>query len=161
MARIRRRIANPTRNLDTRSLERVREGALALRLASNPERLKIILRLGDGEQTVAELARDLGCSTAEAAMKLDPLRRAGLVKSAGKRFENCYDLTDIGFKTVRFVSQTFGPFHWIAPLSGKSEMNKVRLRETEYASQEEIDLKRRPNDKGLDPPAPDRRNGTL
>ncbi len=134
---------------------------MALRLASNPGRLKIILRLADGEQTVDELARDLGCTTPDAAKMLDPLRRGGLVRSGGKRFENCYDLTDIGFKTVRFISQTFGPFHWRGALSETSEMNKVRHPEPEQSSQEEIDFKRRPNDKGLETPAPDRCNGTV
>ena len=75
MARIRRRLAKPTRTLDTRSLARLRAGALALRLASNPSRLKAILRLADGERTVEELARDPDCSTREAATMLDPLRR--------------------------------------------------------------------------------------
>lgn len=161
MARTRRRLATPTIRLDTRSLERVRQGALALRLASNPSRLKIILRLADGERTVDELARDLGCDSREAAMVLDPLRRGGLVKSGGKRFENCYDLTDIGFKTVRFVSQTFGPFHWNGPLSEPSELNKVRHSETRYSSQEEINLKQRPNDKGRETLTSDRCNGTV
>jgi hypothetical protein len=94
-------------------------------------------------------------------MLLDPLRRGGLVKGGGKRFENCYDLTDVGFKTVRFISRTFGPFHWKGPLSEPSKMNKVGHSEIENSSQEASNLKRRPNDKGLETLAPDRRNGTL
>ena len=92
---------------------------------------------------------------------LDPLRRGGLVKSGGKRFENCYDLTDIGFKMVRFMSQTFGPFHWRGTLSETSEMNTVSHTATGYPTQEEIDLKRSPNDKGLETSAPDRCNGIV
>jgi DNA-binding transcriptional ArsR family regulator len=161
-ALIERTLKGAAITLDSRSAERLRKGALALRLASNPFRLRIILRLSEGQRTVEELARDLGFSVLQASSNLDPLRRGGLVKSDGKRRQdNRYDLTEVGFKTVRYIVQTFGAIHWKEPLPKPPKANRVGRKETDILPPEEIDLPRRPNDKGLTTPASDRCNGTL
>lgn len=159
---INRLLKDAASTLDNRSVGRLRKGVLALRLASNPFRLKIILRLSEGGRTVEELADDLGFRISQAHPNLDILRRGGLVKSGGKRrCDNRYDLTDVGFKTARFFLQTFGPIHWKEPLPRTPQTNRVGRKETDALKPEEIDLPCSPNDKGLTAHPPDRCNGTL
>ena len=162
MSLINRMLHDATSTLDCRSAGRIRKGGAGARLASNPFRLRVILRLNDGQRTIEELAQDLGFSVRQVHANVEHLRRGGLVKSDGKRRDdNRYDLTEMGFKTVRFIIQTFGPFHWKEPLPTRGQSNRVGRKESDILQPEEIDLPCSPNDKGLTSPASDRCNGTL
>ena len=59
-------------------LERERSAAIA-RALSDPKRLCVLETLADGERSVSELSRDVGCQVPNMSQHLAVLRSAGLV----------------------------------------------------------------------------------
>ena len=66
--------------LATTDAERSRTAAIARALA-DPKRLCVVERLADGERSVSELSRDVGCQVPNMSQHLSVLRTAGLVAS--------------------------------------------------------------------------------
>jgi len=161
MAHIKHRLIEPGSTLEPRSAERLRKSVLALKLASHPIRLRIIFRLVEGEREANQLGKDLGFTVRELGCYLDPLRRGGLVRSAGTTRHNSYDLTEVGFKTVRYIAQTFGPIHWNEPLPESARTNRVGRKQKKRPRQKEIERRRAHHDKALDPAARIGCDGTL
>lgn len=72
---------------------RVRAAAVARALA-DPKRLCVVERLADGEQSVSELSRDVGCQVPNMSQHLAVLRAAGLVASRREGSTVFYRLVD-------------------------------------------------------------------
>ena len=72
---------------------RVRAAAIARALA-DPKRLCVVERLADGEQSVSELSREVGCQVPNMSQHLAVLRSAGLVASRRDGSTVFYRLAD-------------------------------------------------------------------
>jgi len=72
---------------------RARAAAIARALA-DPKRLCVVERLGDGERSVSELSRDVGCQVPNMSQHLSVLRSAGLVASRREGSTVFYRLVD-------------------------------------------------------------------
>jgi DNA-binding transcriptional ArsR family regulator len=51
------------------------------RALSDPKRLCVVERLADGERSVSDLSRDIGCQVPNMSQHLSVLRAAGIVES--------------------------------------------------------------------------------
>jgi len=160
MSYTKRKLLEPGSTLETRSAQRLRKSAYTLSLASNPTRLRIIFRLAEGERGINELSEDLGLGVRDLANYVDALRRGGLVKSDGTKRHNCYDLTEVGFKTVRFISHTFGPIKWSEPLPAGAKTNRVGRQEIDRRL-DEIEFPGTPYDEDCYPPEVGRFDGPV
>ena len=79
--------------LQTTEGDRVRAAAIARALA-DPKRLCVVERLGDGERSVSDLSRDIGCQVPNMSQHLSVLRAAGLVESRREGSTVFYRLAD-------------------------------------------------------------------
>jgi len=86
------------RTLHTTEADRVRAAGIARALA-DPKRLCIVERLGQGERSVSDLSRDVGCQVPNMSQHLSVLRSAGLVASEA-------NLAWIPKSTVRVEGET-------------------------------------------------------
>jgi ArsR family transcriptional regulator len=64
----------------TQDLRRNRAAAIA-RALSDAKRLCVVERLADGERSVSDLSRDIGCHVPNMSQHLSVLRAAGIVSS--------------------------------------------------------------------------------
>ena len=72
---------------------RVRAAAIARALA-DPKRLCVVERLAEGERSVSDLSRDIGCQVPNMSQHLSVLRAAGLVASRRDGSTMFYRLVD-------------------------------------------------------------------
>jgi ArsR family transcriptional regulator len=72
---------------------RARAAAIARALA-DPKRLCVVERLADGERSVSDLSRDVGCQVPNMSQHLTVLRSAGLVASRREGSTVFYRLVD-------------------------------------------------------------------
>jgi ArsR family transcriptional regulator, virulence genes transcriptional regulator len=72
---------------------RARAASIA-RALSDPKRLCVVERLADGEQSVSELSREVGCQVPNMSQHLAVLRAAGLVASRREGSTVFYRLVD-------------------------------------------------------------------
>ena len=72
---------------------RTRAAAIARALA-DPKRLCVVERLADGERSVSDLSRDIGCQVPNMSQHLSVLRSAGLVVSRREGSTVYYRLAD-------------------------------------------------------------------
>ncbi len=72
---------------------RGRAASIARALA-DPKRLCVLERLAEGEQSVSELSREVGCQVPNMSQHLSVLRSAGLVQSRREGSTVFYRLTD-------------------------------------------------------------------
>jgi ArsR family transcriptional regulator len=79
--------------LESTDVARGRAAALARALA-DPKRLCVLERLADGERSVSELSRDVGCQVPNMSQHLSVLRSAGLVATRREGSTVFYRLTD-------------------------------------------------------------------
>ena len=79
--------------LQTTEGERIRAASIARALA-DPKRLCVVERLGDGERSVSDLSRDIGCQVPNMSQHLSVLRSAGLVESRREGSTVFYRLVD-------------------------------------------------------------------
>jgi DNA-binding transcriptional ArsR family regulator len=84
--------------LDTELL-RDRSAAVARALA-DAKRLCVVERLADGERSVSELSRDVGCQVPNMSQHLAVLRSAGIVASRREGNTVFYRLADPGVLEV-------------------------------------------------------------
>ncbi|HEX7172480.1 MAG TPA: metalloregulator ArsR/SmtB family transcription factor [Candidatus Limnocylindria bacterium] len=77
----------------TTDADRARAAAIARALA-DPKRLCVVERLADGERSVSDLSRDIGCQVPNMSQHLSVLRSAGLVKSRRDGSTVFYRLAD-------------------------------------------------------------------
>jgi DNA-binding transcriptional ArsR family regulator len=77
----------------TTDADRVRAAAIARALA-DPKRLCVVERLADGERSVSDLSRDVGCQVPNMSQHLSVLRSAGLVASRREGSTVFYRLAD-------------------------------------------------------------------
>jgi len=77
----------------TTDADRVRAAAIA-RALSDPKRLCVVERLADGERSVSDLSRDIGCQVPNMSQHLAVLRSAGLVASRREGSTVFYRLVD-------------------------------------------------------------------
>ena len=73
--------------------DRLRAAAVARALA-DPKRLCVVERLADGERSVSDLSRDIGCQVPNMSQHLAVLRSAGLVASRREGSTVFYRLAD-------------------------------------------------------------------
>jgi DNA-binding transcriptional ArsR family regulator len=73
--------------------DRLRAAAVARALA-DPKRLCVVERLADGERSVSDLSRDIGCQVPNMSQHLAVLRSAGLVLSRREGSTVYYRLAD-------------------------------------------------------------------
>lgn len=73
--------------------DRVRAAGIARALA-DPKRLCVLERLGQGERSVSDLSRDIGCHVPNMSQHLSVLRSAGLVVSRREGSTVFYRLVD-------------------------------------------------------------------
>jgi len=73
--------------------DRIRAAAIARALA-DPKRLCVVERLADGERSVSDLSRDIGCQVPNMSQHLSVLRSAGLVVSRRDGSTVFYRLAD-------------------------------------------------------------------
>jgi DNA-binding transcriptional ArsR family regulator len=78
---------------DTTDLDRAHAAAIA-RALGDPKRLCVVERLADGERSVSELSRDIGCQVPNMSQHLAVLRTAGLVASRREGSTVFYRLVD-------------------------------------------------------------------
>jgi ArsR family transcriptional regulator len=74
-------------------LERERSAAIA-RALSDPKRLCVLETLADGERSVSDLSRDVGCQVPNMSQHLAVLRSAGLVVTRREGNNVFYRLAD-------------------------------------------------------------------
>ena len=79
--------------VQTTEATRTRAAAIARALA-DPKRLCVVERLADGERSVSELSRDVGCQVPNMSQHLTVLRTAGLVASRREGSTVFYRLVD-------------------------------------------------------------------
>ena len=80
-------------SLTTTDEGRSRTAAIARALA-DPKRLCVVERLADGERSVSELSRDVGCQVPNMSQHLAVLRSAGLVSTRRDGSTVFYRLAD-------------------------------------------------------------------
>jgi ArsR family transcriptional regulator, virulence genes transcriptional regulator len=80
-------------SLATNDAARSRTAAIARALA-DPKRLCVVERLADGERSVSELSRDVGCQVPNMSQHLAVLRSAGLVSTRRDGSTVFYRLAD-------------------------------------------------------------------
>jgi len=80
-------------SLATNDEARSRTAAIARALA-DPKRLCVVERLADGERSVSELSRDVGCQVPNMSQHLAVLRSAGLVSTRRDGSTVFYRLAD-------------------------------------------------------------------
>ena len=73
--------------------DRIRAAAIARALA-DPKRLCVVERLANGERSVSDLSRDIGCQVPNMSQHLSVLRSAGLVVSRRDGSTVFYRLAD-------------------------------------------------------------------
>jgi len=73
--------------------DRVRAAGIARALA-DPKRLCVVELLGQGERSVSDLSRDIGCQVPNMSQHLSVLRSAGLVASRREGSTIFYRLVD-------------------------------------------------------------------
>jgi len=81
------------RAVPTTDADRVRAARIA-RALSDPKRLCVVERLGQGERSVSDLSRDIGCQVPNMSQHLSVLRSAGLVASRREGSTIYYRLVD-------------------------------------------------------------------
>jgi DNA-binding transcriptional ArsR family regulator len=74
-------------------LERQRSAVIA-RALSDPKRLCVLETLADGERSVSDLSRDVGCQIPNMSQHLAVLRSAGLVSARREGSTVFYSLAD-------------------------------------------------------------------
>jgi DNA-binding transcriptional ArsR family regulator len=84
-------------------LERIKQVADLLKLASEPTRVRVLLVLGEGERHVGGLCEDLGLSEPAVSHHLALLRYGGLVEPRREWKKNFYALTEAGERLARVV----------------------------------------------------------
>ena len=88
--------------------DRNRAAAIARALA-DPKRLCVVERLADGERSVSDLSRDIGCQVPNMSQHLSVLRSAGLVVSRREGSTVFYRLTDTRvLEAYRLLQQVAG-----------------------------------------------------
>jgi len=68
--------------------------AVVARALADPKRLCVLERLADGERSVSDLSRDVGCQVPNMSQHLAVLRTAGLVASRREGSTVFYRLAD-------------------------------------------------------------------
>ena len=68
--------------------------AIIARALADPKRLCVVERLADGERSVSDLSRDIGCQVPNMSQHLSVLRSAGLVVSRREGSTIFYRLAD-------------------------------------------------------------------
>ena len=80
----------------TLSPDLLRDRAAAIaRALSDAKRLCVVERLADGERSVSDLSRDIGCQVPNMSQHLAVLRSAGLVQSRREGSTIFYRLADV------------------------------------------------------------------
>jgi len=93
----------------TTDADRIRAAAVARALA-DPKRLCVVERLADGERSVSDLSRDIGCQVPNMSQHLSVLRSAGLVVSRRDGSTVFYRLADDRvLEAYRLLQQVAGP----------------------------------------------------
>jgi DNA-binding transcriptional ArsR family regulator len=87
--------------------QQLRSAAYTLSILSHPMRLRIILRLCEGEQNVGQLRTTLSMNINTIRGYLTQLRQGGLVMVEHQGARSCYSLTELGSKIACFVEETF------------------------------------------------------
>ena len=88
--------------------DRIRAAAIARALA-DPKRLCVVERLADGERSVSDLSRDIGCQVPNMSQHLSVLRSAGLVVSRRDGSTVFYRLADARvLEAYRLLQQVAG-----------------------------------------------------
>lgn len=77
----------------TTDADRVHAAAIA-RALSDPKRLCVVEKLADGERSVSDLSREVGCQVPNMSQHLAVLRAAGLVASRREGSTVLYRLAD-------------------------------------------------------------------
>ena len=83
----------------TTDATRERTAAIARALA-DPKRLCVLERLADGERSVSDLSREVGCQVPNMSQHLAVLRSAGIVASRREGSTVFYRLADPGILEV-------------------------------------------------------------
>ena len=95
-------------SLTTTEEARGRTAAIARALA-DPKRLCVVERLADGERSVSELSRDVGCQVPNMSQHLAVLRSAGLVSTRRDGSTVFYRLADYRvLDAYRLLTQVAG-----------------------------------------------------
>ena len=82
-------------NAVTHATDEVRGHAAAVaRALADPKRLCVLEHLAEGERSVSDLSRDVGCQVPNMSQHLSVLRAAGLVASRRQGSTVFYRLTD-------------------------------------------------------------------
>jgi DNA-binding transcriptional ArsR family regulator len=94
--------------IPTTDADRNRAAAIARALA-DPKRLCVVERLADGERSVSDLSRDIGCQVPNMSQHLSVLRSAGLVVSRRDGSTVFYRLADTRvLEAYRLLQQVAG-----------------------------------------------------
>ena len=88
--------------------DRVHAATIARALA-DPKRLCVVEKLADGERSVSELSREVGCQVPNMSQHLSVLRTAGLVASRREGSTVLYRLADARvLEAYRLLQQVAG-----------------------------------------------------
>jgi ArsR family transcriptional regulator len=98
----------PMERLQTSDADRMRTAVIARALA-DPKRLCVVERLAEGEQSVSDLSRSVGCQVPNMSQHLAVLRSAGLVTSRREGSTIFYRLADQRvLEAYRLLNQVAG-----------------------------------------------------
>ena len=92
--------------------------ALRFRVLSEPMRLRILDVLRDGERSVGEIARELGCSQANTSKHLSLLAEAGLIRRRRQGLHCLCAIADPSVFTLCDAVCTAVRRHWDAKAGG-------------------------------------------
>ena len=83
--------------------------AVIARALADPKRLCVVEKLADGERSVSELSREVGCQVPNMSQHLSVLRTAGLVASRREGSTVLYRLADARvLEAYRLLQQVAG-----------------------------------------------------
>jgi predicted transcriptional regulator len=88
--------------------DHVRFAGYVFNVMAHPMRIRIILRLLEGERYVGQLSNDLNVAVTKLSGCLSQLRRAGLVTTHNRGTRSYHALTGLGREIAWFVKGTFG-----------------------------------------------------
>jgi DNA-binding transcriptional ArsR family regulator len=88
-------VMTPSHDAAAHDDQAIRDRAAAIaRAFADPKRLCVLERLADGERSVSELSREVGCQVPNMSQHLAVLRQSGLVRSRREGTTVLYRLAD-------------------------------------------------------------------
>ncbi len=96
----------PTQDIEFQSL------STSIQIMANPQRLRILCKLGDGEADVQDIANHIGCKQSNTSQQLNMMKNRGILasrKDANHVYYRIHDLRTL--KIISMIREVFCPAH--------------------------------------------------